>query len=53
MKRFEIADKDFIRKNYRVYKGYSVKTKDRKEDLQQHFIVPWELIHDDRKKPFC
>lgn len=53
MKRYEIANIDLIRKNYRVYKGYSVKEKNRKENLEQHFIVPWELIHDDRKKPFC
>ena len=53
MRRMDILNKDVLRKNYRVYKGYSVKIKTKTEDLEQHYVVPWELAHEDCKKPFC
>ena len=34
---------------YSVFKGYSVKTTQKKVDLEQHFVVPWEMMEDKHK----
>lgn len=35
---------------YPVFSGYQVKTKKKKVNPEQHYIVPWEMIEDKRKK---
>lgn len=37
-------------KFYSNYFGYQVKTKKKNLNPEQHFIVPWELIEDKKKK---
>ena len=41
-----MENRDVLRKDYRVYKGYTVKTRKRVEIFDQQFIVPWEMTHD-------
>lgn len=48
----DLLKKDEVERNYRVFKGYSVRVKDKKERLDQHYVVPWELPHEECKKTF-
>lgn len=50
MRRLDVGNREVFSKDYRVFKGYSVKTKKRIEIFEQQFIVPWEMVHDDGKK---
>lgn len=52
MRRLDLVDREVSSRNYRVFKGYTVKTKRKTEILEQHFVVPWEMAHDDCKKSF-
>lgn len=35
---------------FAVYKGYPVRKLLKKKDLNQHFIVPWEMNEESQKK---
>ena len=50
MKRMDLSTKDILKSDYRVFKGYTVKFKTRTESLEQHYVVPWEMTHEDCKK---
>jgi len=50
MRRTELDTKDVLTRNYRVYKGYTVRTRSRTVIMEQHFVVPWEMPRDDTKK---
>lgn len=50
MKRIDLS-KEALKSNHRIFKGYSVKLKTRVERIEQHFIVPWEMNHDNCKNP--
>lgn len=51
MRRLDLSAKEILKSNYRVFKGYTVNFKTRTESLEQHFVVPWEMTHEDCKKP--
>jgi hypothetical protein len=50
MKRRDLS-KEALKSNHRIFKGYSVKLKTRAENLEQHYVVPWEMTHEDCKYP--
>ena len=43
-------DKEEMAKKYQVFKGYPVKERNRKESMEQHYVVPWEMPHEECKK---
>ena len=49
MKRQDIVDSKNADRGYKVFKEYPVKAKSRKQQLEDHYVVPWEM-HDDSHK---
>jgi len=43
MKKEKKLYRAIARTDFKIFKGYSVKLKSTKTELEQHFIVPWEL----------
>lgn len=35
--------------DFQVFMEYPVKNKQKKVNLEQHFIVPWEIMHNKKK----
>jgi len=50
MMRYDLVNKEVFRKDYRVFKGYSVKIKSILQRSEEHFVVPWEMPHEECKK---
>ena len=48
----DLVKKEELERNYRVFKGYSVKLKSKKEEVKEHYVVPWEMAHEECKKTF-
>ena len=41
-----------IGRGYQVFKENPIKIKKKKVDIEQHYVVPWELTHEEFKKSF-
>lgn len=41
---------DRVRKIYQIFKEYPVKSMRKKVDVEQLYIVPWEMMEDDTKR---
>jgi hypothetical protein len=39
-----------LKNNYQIFREYAYRTKQKLVDLEQHYVVPWELIEDDTKR---
>ena len=50
MKQNDGVKNDEFRSDYQIFKKYPVKTKRKKVDLEQLYVVPWELMEDDTKR---
>lgn len=50
MRNSDWVNKDVERKDYRVFKGYSVKMRKQNESVDQRYVVPWEMPHEECKK---
>ncbi len=46
----DYINRDGIAKNYPIFKGYSVKTRNKRKSTDEHYVVPWEMVHVDCKK---
>lgn len=47
-----MVNKEELERNYQVYKGYSVRMKRKKEEVKEHYVVPWEMVREESKKTF-
>lgn len=52
MRRQDLSIREVSKRNYQVFKGYSINFKEnRTKGLEEHYVVPWEMTHEDWKKP--
>lgn len=49
MRSLNWKNKEMAGKDFRVFKGYPVKMKKKEESVEQHYVVPWELTHEECK----
>lgn len=41
----DYISKEVVAKAYPIFKGYPVKTKNKRTNFEEHYIVPWEMNH--------
>ena len=50
MNRKDKVGSDYPKKEYKIFKGYTVKPKSEKKKFTEHFVVPWELTEKSNKE---
>ena len=50
MRQNDEVKNDEVRSDYQIFKKHPVKTKQKNVDLEQFYIVPWQLMEDDTKR---